>query len=108
MIDKLNRHRGLLGLLGVDKKSKKATLPVSNVVLIGSEMLNDDIRQQLASVTPEQRPLLLAQTLTARVLAQKYGLQDQQSAEYARLSKQICEQLLTSAETSQLINSLVK
>jgi hypothetical protein len=108
MIDKLNRNSGLLRLLGIDKKTRKPTFPASEVVLIGSELLNDDIRQQLALVPVGQRPLLLAQNLTARVLVQKYGLHDQQSAEYARLSKQICEQLLTSAETAALIDSLVK
>lgn len=108
MIDKLNQNSGLLRLLRVDKKDRKATSPVVGSVLVGSELLDTELRQQLALLPAGHRPLLLAQTLTARVLAQKYGLHDQQSAEYGRLSKQICEQLLASTETSELINVLVK
>lgn len=108
MIDKLNRNSGLLRLLTVDKNSKKEKSSSPDFVLTGSTLLGDDIRQQLTAVPVGQRPLFLAQTLTARVLAQKYQLHDQQSAEYARLSKQICEQLLRSPDTAELIDSLVK
>lgn len=108
MIDKLNKNSGLLRLLSVDKISKKERSSSPDLVLTGSALLGDDIRQQLTAVPVGQRPLFLAQTLTARVLAQKYQLHDQQSAEYARLSKQICDQLLLAPDTAELLDSLVK
>ena len=108
MIDKLNRNSGLLRLLTVDKNAKKIKSSSPDLVLTGSALLGGDIRQQLTAVPVGQRPLFLAQTLTARVLAKKYQLHDQQSAEYARLSKQICEQLLLAPETAELIDSLLK
>jgi hypothetical protein len=72
-----------------------------------TDVIGQPLQQLLIASSSEDRPLLLARHLTTQVLSERFRLNDQMSADYQRLHREISLQMAQSDELQRLLATLV-
>jgi hypothetical protein len=96
-------HKTLVRTFWTGRKKSTATTQAPEQ----TDATGSSLEQLLLGTCNEERPLLLARHLTTQVLAERFQLTDQMSADYQRLHREISLQMAQSDELQRLLATLV-